>query len=160
MKMRIIVVLLFLVVLLAYVGITRSRAREWKRRGEPWQPSAAEAVDFQAIQGVWEHVSTSRDGVETPGPPCSYSFDGDTMIVAPEGGQASIYTFRLDATHQPKHLTIVASWASGRVMTTEAIYELDGDTLRWAHLGGKRPEHFPLPGTPGTIITLRRVPQR
>lgn len=86
-----------------------------------------------------------------------YLFDGDRLIVQPRGKPASEYSVWIDCSQEPKRLSIIAKWKSGKVSASDSAYELMGNELRWCHIGGQYPgELLPDDSPVGTIIKLRR----
>ena len=120
--------------------------------------AAEEAPILEEIQGRWRLVSMVQHGVKTEHPSTFYVFGGATMTVHAAGGRPVVYTLRIDSTKNPKQLDIISTWPDGSIHTTEAIFEIERDSLRWCHIGGRRPSQFPSVTTPrGTVISLKRA---
>ena len=142
------------VLVLGFYFTRRLRRNEYT----PWTPGPAEVADFAALQGNWRLVSMRRDGASVDSAPCVYTFQGDMLLVSPQGKPASEYYFRLEATLQPKTISIIARWATGKITGSDSAYELAGNQLRWCHVGGQRPTRVLPDDSPiGTIVKLRRM---
>ena len=154
---------------IGFVGCTRSDpitqrfadvAVEKNAAIEKEKDRVAPERDLPALQGKWELVSLKRDWVETK-TPCNYVFDGETMTVYPKDKRPSFYTLKLNASKTPSEMDIIATWEDGKVTKAEALYQLDGDTFRWCHVGGKRPGVFlDENNRAGTLNVIRRVRDR
>jgi uncharacterized protein (TIGR03067 family) len=90
--------------------------------------------DNSIIQGVW---------IESGGDNAEIKFVGSNVQIAfPGQPKVEKGTFKLDPTKNPKHIDFQSSEGE----YTRAIYELDGDNLRWYSNGREpltRPTRFP-----------------
>ena len=116
--------------------------------------------DEDAIQSIWELVTTEANGVTVPaGADTTMRFafaDGKlklTLVGKPKEQDA---TYKLDPDATPKAIDI----DEGKGRTSLGIYELDGDKLRICLAEGKtpvRPTEFKAAGKRVMVVTFKRV---
>lgn len=141
-----IVVLTGIMILAVAVRPTRDRAAKKQR---------------DLLQGNWLAVSIEEFGKLLPDQKLKdrkvkVTFKEDSIAWEQEGTTARL-TFTVDPTQKPKAMDLIMN-IQGTV-TWEAIYELDGDTLKF-HQGGlgvKRPKEFKTDakGTSSLIVFQR-----
>lgn len=125
-------------------------------------PKEKEKVkDEDAIQGTWQVESFDMGGA--PGGPPQAEItkmqlifkDGKVAAVRAGQREKDELDYKLDTTTKPKSLDLIER---GRSML--AIYELDGDILKFCMAEGKdsvRPTEFKADGKNIAVITLKRV---
>jgi uncharacterized protein (TIGR03067 family) len=102
--------------------------------------------DQAKLQGNWTN--------EVQGKKHEMKFSKDTFTLTFADGEKKAHvkgTFKIDAAKKPKHIDMMITEGEGpgekfKGMTAHAIFELDGDTLKWcANQPGKdeRPTEFP-----------------
>jgi uncharacterized protein (TIGR03067 family) len=102
---------------------------------------AEDKKDEDAIQGTWTAVSRQMVGKKTPEAELKEGNmlikDGTMTVV--HGKKSEKIVYKLDPATKPKSIDLTNA---GEKMTTAAIYELDGDTLKlcWSE---KAPEQRP-----------------
>lgn len=120
--------------------------------------------DKAKLQGKWQAVSSNRGGQDDPNAARhSMTFDKDTVVI--KAGDRTIVkgTFKLDPAKSPKHIDIAIEEGSDDVKgkTGRGIYELEGDTLKWAVAQpgeAERPTGFgSTEGTRNMVVTLKRA---
>ena len=125
-------------------------------------PKEKEKVkDEDAIQGTWQVESFDMGGARGGPPPGEIAKmqlifkDGKVAAVRAGQREKDELDYKIDATTKPKWLDLVEH---GRPML--AIYELDGDTLKFCMAEGKdsvRPTEMKPDGKNVAVITLKRV---
>jgi uncharacterized protein (TIGR03067 family) len=104
---------------------------------------AADAKDELAkLEGSWNRASAVVNGKESD-EPAVLTLKGDEYTLK-SGDQVRKGVFKLDPSKSPKQLDIVAGEGPNKGKSLLAIYELDGDTLRYcvAQPGKPRPTEF------------------
>jgi uncharacterized protein (TIGR03067 family) len=108
-------------------------------------PASAEdkPKDEEAIQGTWTVVSKEMGGKKTPDADLKalkVTIKDGTLTVD-DGKKKDKLAYKLDPSKTPKAIDLTGDKGDGK-MTTPAIYELDGDTLKicWSE---KVPEDRP-----------------
>ena len=116
---------------------SRAAADDAKGAGDKTEP----APDKQLIQGDWKVVAMVRDGEavsdqELQDDPMSAKFEGDTFTLS-KGENKSEADFSLDASKNPRQITVTPRSGAGKGKARISIYELNGDSLKLAfRLGG------------------------
>jgi uncharacterized protein (TIGR03067 family) len=137
--------------------------------GEWWQHLPAEhdgrtpaERDLAALQGVWAQVWSNGDGsvLEEPhGYPVRVTISGDRFTLSNwKVGGGVAFRIRIIPGQSPNAYDLVAEDDPSEVV--EAIYELDGDTLRVCQpfAGKPRPREFNGDaGTMNLLIVHRRI---
>jgi uncharacterized protein (TIGR03067 family) len=110
---------------------------------------AGEAEEQVKLEGTWSFVSSSGGANQKKEnhPAMRMAFKGDTVSFVAEDNKRTVqgtYTVSLSKSPKTMDITLVNN---GKKLTTLAIYELDGDTLKLCHfLGGmaskERPTEF------------------
>jgi uncharacterized protein (TIGR03067 family) len=119
-------------------------------------PEDAAASDLRTLQGTWRCVRGVDRGKPVPADQLGdgeYEFRATVFTVREGGKEQSRSTFKLDTTQKPRVMRIDDPGQEPPVV--EAIYELNGDTLKFAFtkkIDGKRPSSFELP--PGADVQL------
>ena len=121
----------------------------------------SKADDAKAIQGTWQPISA-----ELGGQALSEAIlktitlkltDGNYEVLVGDSPDKGTYT--LDATSDPKGMTVTGTEGPNRGKTYPAIYELKADTLRICYdlSGAKRPAEFKTAkGTMLYLVTYNR----
>lgn len=104
-----------------------------------------EVDDLKALQGSWQVVSALDRGKPVPADKMEaveFEFQGDTLVTRESGKDKERTPFALDTTQSPRVLRLTAPGNEKRVV--EAIYEVRGDTLKFAFTknGQLRPTSF------------------
>jgi len=117
--------------------------------------------DAKAVQGSWKPVSAELAGQPMPDAvlkSISLKLENGNYEVfvgtAPDKG-----TYTLDASTQPRSMTVTGTEGPNHGKTFPAIYELNGDTLRICYdlSGAKRPTEFKsVAGTKLYLVTYNR----
>jgi uncharacterized protein (TIGR03067 family) len=112
-------------------------------------------AQLDKLAGTWKVEKEIRDGQEQKGEDIQLVFTGEKVMLKEEG-KATPAMVKIDATKKPTHLDITPE---GSDRAIQAIFELDGDTLKLAFThAGTRPEKFEsTPGSKVTLATLKRV---
>ena len=125
---------------------------------------AADATDAKAIEGAWMPIQAELAGRPLPAAvlnTISLKMTGGRYEVTAE--RADYGTYTLDATTQPKGMTVTGTNGPNQGKTFPCIYELHGDTLRICYdLSGKQqPTEFKsAPGTKLYLVTYNRLRRR
>ena len=120
--------------------------------------------DSKAIQGSWKPVQAELAGQPMPDAvlnTISLKLDNGKYDVS-AAGQPDKGTYTLDATSNPRGMTITGTDGPNQGKTFPAIYELKGDTLRICYdlSGAKRPSEFKsVAGTQLYLVTYHRKPE-
>jgi uncharacterized protein (TIGR03067 family) len=112
--------------------------------------TAAKAFDakdeLEKFQGSWARAAATTNGkeateAELKGVVLTLKGDEYTLKI---GDQVRKGTFKVDPSKTPKQLDIIAAEGPNKGKTLPAIYELDGDTLRYcvAQPDKPRPTEF------------------
>lgn len=121
---------------------------------------AGDTTDAKAVQGTWIPVKADLGGHPMPDAVLkmiTLKMDKGEYVVMAESADKGTYT--LDATTQPKSITVTGTNGPNLGKTFPAIYELKGDTLRICYdlSGVKRPSTFAsAPGTKLYLVTYQR----
>jgi uncharacterized protein (TIGR03067 family) len=118
------------------------------------------------LEGRWDLVHVEHDGQVTPAREFFYRgifFDCRGYEYMPGGGGVSnrgrfdLGTYRFDPDQDPKELDFIARYPGRGEDTRKGIYELDGDTLRFAlaEPGQPRPTKF----APGLRLEVWKRPR-
>ena len=131
----------------------------------PWL--AFTAVLFVLAGSVFAGGDGQLEGTwvaEKGGKKIELRFAKGKFVGAFPGGKTLKGTYKTDASKTPKQLDITFKETDPKVdgKTAECIYEVNGDTLKWAAndptRGTTRPEEFPVKDRPGIIsLTLKRA---
>jgi uncharacterized protein (TIGR03067 family) len=119
----------------------------------------ANKKDLARVQGVWKVASATHGGKDAPPETVErmqLTFDGN-KVTASDGNKEEPATFELDATKKPAMIDIVDK-KNERVI--QAIYEIDGDTLKvcFGRPGEGRPKEFSSkPDTTTVLMVLKRA---
>ncbi len=124
-------------------------------------PPAARADDLKAMEGTWKVESAEAGGQPVESDDLKnleVRIKGDQYNVNTKDGP-NIGTLKLDETQKPRTMdaTRTEGFEAGKVV--QAIYTLEGDTLRvcYALDGGERPTELATKeGSPWLLITYRR----
>ncbi len=101
-----------------------------------WAQDAASQTDAARLQGKWKVVALEEEGknVLKDKDEITVVFKGDKAIYDEKGKKPDEATFKVNATKKPKHLDLVLppnkADKTDKGMKIQAIYELDGDTLK------------------------------
>ncbi len=108
------------------------------------EPKARTAEDdLKALQGTWQIVSALDRGKPVPAEFTQrdeYEFRGNALVTHEYGQEKAPTPFTLDTTQSPRVMRL----AKPEHWVVEAIYEIRGDTLRFAFVksGHGRPTAF------------------
>jgi uncharacterized protein (TIGR03067 family) len=110
-------------------------------------------VEVVGIEGVWKHIQYELNG-EKVSFPYVMTFHNGTYSVDGSDGES----YHIDFTKKPHHLDQTRSQEPFKGII-KGIYQVDGDTLRIAHLQGeadiRRPQGFNGDGV--IVATYKRV---
>jgi uncharacterized protein (TIGR03067 family) len=115
------------------------------------------------IQGVWELVSSEREGRIEPGSerdPLQLEFTADTFRFRLPAGARHPQPYKLDPGKKPKLIDWLAGGRHGPSKPVPGIYELEGDRLKicWGGEGKARPQEFTTKAGAGEWLwSLRRA---
>ncbi len=122
----------------------------------PLQADDDKKVDAELILGEWKRVEMQRDGkVQT-------EFDRELIVtftketVAAKDGTLELkILYKLDPTQTPKHCDFIVMFDE-QTITNQAIYTLEGDTLKICRPRGKekRPTEFQAREGDGQVVTI------
>ncbi|HYT88514.1 MAG TPA: DUF5004 domain-containing protein [Gemmataceae bacterium] len=114
------------------------------------------------LQGTWKVVELTKEGKQEAAAAdknMRMVFAGDKFMM--KGSDADYEgTFTLDPSKNPKRLDTRVVHGKDKVITTQGIYRLEGDTLKIAWTEGKaeRPQEFAVkPGSGVRMIVLKRA---
>jgi uncharacterized protein (TIGR03067 family) len=117
--------------------------------------------EMALFQGTWEQTAeetgAGRTASDELGVGARVTFEGDTFVVTrPDGAVAIRGTFRLGPNHEPKAVDWMDTFGEDAGKTFLAIYEFDGETMRFcaADAGQERPKSFS-PG-PGEVLRVHK----
>jgi uncharacterized protein (TIGR03067 family) len=127
------------------------------------QASSPDAEDHKKLEGTWTFVDPSENQAKKKEkrPAMRIVFDGTSIAFAAEGKKPTAQgEYKVDPTKNPKTMDIILD-QQGKKITTLAIYDLSGDTLRICHFLGpssfkERPKEF-IADKNTVIGTLRRA---
>ena len=125
-------------------------------------PAADSPDDAKAVQGSWTPAKAELAGQPMPETVLkSISLKlGSGKYEVLVGGNPDKGTYTIDATTQPKRMTITGTEGLNHGKIFPAIYELKGDTLRICYdlSGAKRPTEFKsVAGTKLYLVTYVRA---
>ncbi len=91
--------------------------------------------DKQLLQGTWKVVKKVKNGEpeELKTAPTTLKFSGTTVTLWQDGEQQSDGAFAIDESKTPTRITLTGTSGQSAGRTFEAIYSLDGDTLKLAY---------------------------
>jgi uncharacterized protein (TIGR03067 family) len=128
----------------------------WQHSLEPPDPRSAGERDLAALQGVWGQVWSKADGSELDEPPdfpVRVTISGSEFTLSNARlGTAITYRLRPVPGASPKAYDLVDE--DDPTQTVEAIYELNGDTLRVCQPLASRPRPTEFNGDEGTMNLL------
>jgi len=110
---------------------------------------SGDAKEQEKLEGTWSFVSSSGGASQKKEKRATVRmvFKGNTVSFVGEGNKGTVQgTYTVDPSKNPKTMDITLD-NKGAKLITQAIYELDGDTLKLCHyLGGmaskERPKEF------------------
>jgi uncharacterized protein (TIGR03067 family) len=110
--------------------------------------------ELKKLEGTWIPVSIQTNGKQAPIDPTLKVVIKDGVSVATTRPVVSRYTWQIvDATSVPKKVNLVAG---GQIF--QAIYELDGQKLKYVGSNTKRPGEFSTRNGDGRYMaTLKRA---
>ena len=116
--------------------------------------------EMAQLEGEWSMVSGEANGLSMPKETVKsgkrVAKNGETIITI--GGQVYFKAkFSIDPTKKPKHMDLkIEEGEAFKGETSAAIYELDGDTLKWLAVmpGAARATEFPKDGDAGGQLYL------
>jgi uncharacterized protein (TIGR03067 family) len=116
-------------------------------------------TDKDALQGIWEYVSTTCDGKPYPVPiGVRISVAGDTIVKTIEK-KTYEHKYKLNPNKTPKEILLIAV-KDGKDEVSTGIYSLEGDTLKWCFNRPGKPVPTRLASNNGdelTLCVLKRV---
>ena len=115
--------------------------------------------ELERLQGQWIQIAFEENGIPDPAdthgaPGAVMTVTGRRFHVAVPGAEALVEgSFKLDPAHYPKHIDWIDSIGDDAGKTIPAIYELKGDSFKFAAAdpGMSRPDGF----AGGHGITIR-----
>jgi uncharacterized protein (TIGR03067 family) len=113
-------------------------------------------AQLEKLAGTWKLEKEVRDGEEKKAEDIQLVFM-EEKVTLKEEGKATAGTVKIDAAKKPAQIDITAD---GSDRPIQAIFELDGDSLKLAFTldGGARPEKFESKsGSKVTLATFKRV---
>jgi uncharacterized protein (TIGR03067 family) len=120
-----------------------------------------EPTDAEKLVGTWviTGLEVGDKKIPTPEGESSYTFSKDGKFVLKSKGETDKEgTFKLDAGKKPPEIDLIPPKDADQKETMQAIYQLDGDTLKLAYSikgpEGKRPTAFD--PKEAAIMTLKR----
>ncbi len=170
---------LLIVALVLGIGALGTGAGLWAQRSGPVDEGAPVAAtgdksqtkhesrtDRDRLQGVWLVQSSESDGKAWPPGAEMWIFEKDELTVS--FGLSAVHTnFTVDATTNPRRLTLTARGAGGKDVVTPCIYKLEGDRLticldkEGKDFVRRLPTEFTgKAGTGMRLIVLRRAPKK
>lgn len=127
------------------------------------QPSRELAGDMKACQGTWKQTAATASGelVDKAMLNTHLRLTGDKYeILDPANDNAVIETgtFKLDDTTSPKQLTWTPTNGENKGKSTRAIYELDGDTMKYCYNqpGSPRPTEMTSTAENGNVVLTQQ----
>jgi uncharacterized protein (TIGR03067 family) len=113
------------------------------------------------LEGTWKAVKAVQNGMEQPDAgEHTLTFAGDMFTVTRNGETLMKGAFKADDTKKPKTIDFIVKEGQNDGKTIVAIYELDGDTLKWcaADPGNtERPTELSSgEGSKRLLVTLKR----
>lgn len=95
--------------------------------------------DQQLLQGTWKVVKRVKNGAtEDPAEhPTTLKFSGKAITETRDGKPAQKGAYTIDDSKTPKRITLTGKAGDNAGKTFEAIYEIDGDTLKLAYSFGE-----------------------
>jgi uncharacterized protein (TIGR03067 family) len=123
--------------------------------------AAARADDKDKLQGSWKAVTVSRGG-ETKGDDKDHRlvFDGDNFAIKQGNREVIKGTYKLDGAKDPKTLDLAIAEGEQKGQTSQGIYAIDGDSLKWASAPpgvDDRPKEFTTKeGAPHMVVEFKR----
>jgi uncharacterized protein (TIGR03067 family) len=119
-------------------------------------PAPLPRTDIQKLQGEWELISRTFEGKQRPHEPQRIRFTGGHLAEADGSGRCDV---ALDASASPKGMAMV--WGAKEVepLRLQAVYALQGDTLRICYYSTQegRPKDLSGIGTMHFLHVFRRV---
>ena len=110
------------------------------------------------LQGTWKTTRMVTAGKETPDDrirkDVTVTFEGDKMITQRKGKVLATWTYKVDATKDPKQLTITMG-EPGKEKDYYEIYKVEGDTLTTCSGARDFPKEFTLNTEQGCYYTVR-----
>jgi uncharacterized protein (TIGR03067 family) len=119
-----------------------ARAEEAKKDPKPARS------DKELLQGTWKVVKKVKNGEaeDAKENPMTIKFSGDTASATVGNETKGEGTFTIDESKKPKWITLAGTSGPNAGREFNAIYELDGDTLKLAYGTGDnnktRPKDF------------------
>lgn len=114
-----------------------------------------EIDDLKALQGSWQVVSALDRGKPVPAEKMDaveFEFQGEALVIRENGKEQERVSFTLDVTQSPRVLRLTAPGKEKRVF--EAIYEVRGDTLKFAGSKNDQPRPTSFDADPPGDIQL------
>jgi uncharacterized protein (TIGR03067 family) len=110
------------------------------------------------LQGTWVIVNLEDAGEKVPEnnyKDSTLTFEGD-KVTSKIKDRTELATYKIDAGQKPPHLDVTPAKGERNGKTLKLIYQLDGDTLKFASTkdGAERPQGFDDKGL--SIFTLKR----
>ena len=107
-------------------------------RAEDADRGANGRSDQQLLQGTWKVVKRVKNGAaEDPAEhPTTLKFSGKAITETRDGKPAQEGAYTLDETKTPKRISLTGKSGDNAGKTFEAIYEIDGNTLKLAYSFG------------------------
>ncbi|HUT09094.1 MAG TPA: TIGR03067 domain-containing protein [Thermoguttaceae bacterium] len=118
-------------------------------------------LDKANLQGTWELIGAEMGGQKSEEPlGAKLTFTGNKVIAKDKDGKVrQESTFKLDPTKNPKQMDVIVT-RNEKTEVQEAIYSLDGDTLKvcGAEAGKPRPTKFKTKESgDAMLLVLKRV---
>jgi uncharacterized protein (TIGR03067 family) len=119
-------------------------------------PVFREKDDLKALQGEWELVSRTFEGKPRPHEPQRIRFTGGYLAEADGSGRCEV---ALDTSASPKGMEMVWGAKAVEPLRLQAVYALQGDTLRICYYSTQegRPKDLSGIGTMHFLHVFRRV---
>jgi len=95
--------------------------------------------DEQLMQGSWKVVKRVKNGQteDAAEHPTTLKFSGKNITEIRDGKPGKEGAFTLDATKTPKRITLKGTKGDDAEKVFEAIYEIDGNTMKLAYSVGE-----------------------
>jgi uncharacterized protein (TIGR03067 family) len=109
------------------------------------------------LSGTWKYTQVVTNGKEAPAELLSraptVTFEGNKMIKKKGDKVVDTWTYKIDATQDPKRLTITMG-EPGEEKDYHSYYTIEGDTLTTCHANKKFSNPFNIQLEPGAYFTV------
>ena len=119
--------------------------------------SANSGGDAQ-LKGTWKYTQIVNAGKETPAELLkrapTVTFDGYKMIRKEGDKVVDTWSYKIDATHDPKRMTVTMGEPGKEEKDYHHYYTIEGDTLTTCHANKKFSNSFSVKLEPGAYFTV------